>query len=457
MIYMPLDQLREYIKTNQHLPNIPKATTVVNNGLNISLLSVLRMEKIEELTLYLLEMNKRLLELEKENQGLEKLTNNFNDCDNVTVTGGNGEITISGFSPIYQVEIYDTNWQQQSSCTSTGGSCASPFSIGQGTYIVKVKLYTASWGWICEKTFTNISVTTGGGGGPCANNGGDTDGDGICNDVDNCDNTSNANQSDGDGDGIGDVCDNCPMVVNPNQADSNGNGTGDACESTGGGNSPTYTCGEIIATINSDNVEFSGTNLGDYHFNVQEQFGPNYAQHQCDGCAQISNLFPGTYKLQVIKAVGWVIECDEIIQLPGGSGGGNTGGGNTGGGTPTSGLWSKSPDSTYIYRDGKVMVGDTFMAEKIIVEANIFPDYVFQEDYDLMPLAKLQQYITTNKHLPNIPKGETIVKNGLDVGELSVLQMEKIEELTLYLLHINERVKKLEKEKEQLKQVLEKK
>jgi hypothetical protein len=58
----------------------------------------------------------------------------------------------------------------------------------------------------------------------------DSDGDGICDDVDNCVSTPNPGQEDRDGDGVGDVCDNCPDVPNPGQEDSNGNGVGDACE-----------------------------------------------------------------------------------------------------------------------------------------------------------------------------------------------------------------------------------
>jgi hypothetical protein len=58
----------------------------------------------------------------------------------------------------------------------------------------------------------------------------DSDGDGICDDVDNCKNTPNANQADQDGDGVGDVCDNCPAVAHPGQEDEDGDGTGDACE-----------------------------------------------------------------------------------------------------------------------------------------------------------------------------------------------------------------------------------
>lgn len=58
----------------------------------------------------------------------------------------------------------------------------------------------------------------------------DSDGDGVCDDEDNCVNTPNPDQADRDEDGIGDVCDNCPDVFNPGQEDSNGDGIGDACE-----------------------------------------------------------------------------------------------------------------------------------------------------------------------------------------------------------------------------------
>lgn len=64
-------------------------------------------------------------------------------------------------------------------------------------------------------------------GGACV----DTDGDGICDDVDNCPAKANPGQEDRDGDGVGDACDNCPTVANPGQEDSDHDGIGDACDS----------------------------------------------------------------------------------------------------------------------------------------------------------------------------------------------------------------------------------
>jgi len=63
-------------------------------------------------------------------------------------------------------------------------------------------------------------------GGACV----DSDGDGICDDRDNCPAKANPLQEDLDGDGVGDACDNCPTVANPDQKDSDSNGVGDACQ-----------------------------------------------------------------------------------------------------------------------------------------------------------------------------------------------------------------------------------
>ncbi|HEX3050742.1 MAG TPA: thrombospondin type 3 repeat-containing protein [Aggregatilineaceae bacterium] len=67
---------------------------------------------------------------------------------------------------------------------------------------------------------------------------GDTDGDGIKNESDNCPFTPNQNQDDYDEDGVGSACDNCPADWNPDQTDSDGDGVGDACE--GGNYTPAF-------------------------------------------------------------------------------------------------------------------------------------------------------------------------------------------------------------------------
>ncbi|AEA43888.1 hypothetical protein [Fluviicola taffensis] len=80
-------------------------------------------------------------------------------------------------------------------------------------------------------------------------------------------------------------------------------------------------------------------------------------------------------------------------------------------------------------------------AREIKVNLDNWADYVFDKNYSLMPLNELQQFINQNKHLPNVPSATEMTTNGLNIAENSKMLMEKVEELTLYVLQINERVK----------------
>ena len=90
-------------------------------------------------------------------------------------------------------------------------------------------------------------------------------------------------------------------------------------------------------------------------------------------------------------------------------------------------------------------------ATEVRVKINIFPDYVFKDDYDLMPLYKVEKFIKKHKHLPNIPKESVVVKEGLKLGEMQVKQMEKIEELFLYVIKLEKKVDSLKKELKEVK------
>lgn len=98
-------------------------------------------------------------------------------------------------------------------------------------------------------------------------------------------------------------------------------------------------------------------------------------------------------------------------------------------------------------------------SEEVQVKADV-ADYVFKDDYDLLPLEEVEAYIEANGYLPNIQNEKSVEENRghVKLGELSISLMEKVEELTLHLIEMNKRVKKLEEENEMLKaQVKEKK
>ena len=102
----------------------------------------------------------------------------------------------------------------------------------------------------------------------------------------------------------------------------------------------------------------------------------------------------------------------------------------------------------------KLSVNGNIRAKDIVVETG-WSDFVFENNYKLLPLEEVRAFIKTNKHLPGIPAANEIVKNGLKVAEAQTKMMQKIEELTLYLLEQNEKLKQLETKNQLLEQKLE--
>lgn len=99
----------------------------------------------------------------------------------------------------------------------------------------------------------------------------------------------------------------------------------------------------------------------------------------------------------------------------------------------------------------KLAVSGKIIAEEVRVQLETnWPDYVFAEDYDLMPLEDLATYIEANHHLPGIPQAQIIESEGMEVGDMQAKLMEKVEELTLYLLEMQKANKALEEKVEQL-------
>lgn len=78
------------------------------------------------------------------------------------------------------------------------------------------------------------------------------------------------------------------------------------------------------------------------------------------------------------------------------------------------------------------------------VDTYNWPDYVFEQEYSLMPLNDLREFVIKNKHLPEIPNAKFNETNGVDIGEMNKLLLKKIEELTLYLIEQEQRISILE-------------
>ncbi|WP_461630279.1 hypothetical protein [Labilibaculum euxinus] len=93
--------------------------------------------------------------------------------------------------------------------------------------------------------------------------------------------------------------------------------------------------------------------------------------------------------------------------------------------------------------DYKLDVEGTIRATEIKVEAQT-ADFVFEDAYQLKPLAEVEQFIQTNNHLPDIPSAKEMKEDGVGLAEMNKLLLQKVEELTLYLILQDKRFKELE-------------
>jgi len=90
--------------------------------------------------------------------------------------------------------------------------------------------------------------------------------------------------------------------------------------------------------------------------------------------------------------------------------------------------------------------GSMIAEEAFILIEDDWGDFVFEPDYPLMPLKELDTYLKQNKHLPDFPSAAEVKENGLALGETERLLTIKVEELTLYLLRMNEEMEALREE-----------
>ncbi|WP_421809747.1 hypothetical protein [Flagellimonas sp.] len=100
---------------------------------------------------------------------------------------------------------------------------------------------------------------------------------------------------------------------------------------------------------------------------------------------------------------------------------------------------------------GNIVVAGKVESREVKVTVDAGADYVFKEGYDLKSLEEVQNYIKEHGHLPNIPSAKEMQENGIQLGEMNMKLLEKVEELTLYLFQIKQDQDSLKKENKELK------
>ena len=131
-----------------------------------------------------------------------------------------------------------------------------------------------------------------------------------------------------------------------------------------------------------------------------------------------------------------------------------------------------SDTKMFIRNNGNVGVGTTSPSEKLEVNGNTLirgnleakkvkvtatpgsvPDYVFQPNYKLKTLNELEAFIKANSHLPNIPNAKEIETNGQNLGDIQLKLLEKIEELTLYVIEQDKEIQRLKNNENDYKEI----
>ena len=95
----------------------------------------------------------------------------------------------------------------------------------------------------------------------------------------------------------------------------------------------------------------------------------------------------------------------------------------------------------YCSVDGSLKVKD------LRVTLTDWSDFVFDDGYRLMPLGEVERYIDANRHLPDIPSAKEVEEEGVNVGEMNKLLLQKVEELTLYIIDLQKQIDELKSKK----------
>ena len=94
----------------------------------------------------------------------------------------------------------------------------------------------------------------------------------------------------------------------------------------------------------------------------------------------------------------------------------------------------------------KLEVNGQIHAKSVKVDLQEWADTVFEEDYNLLRLREIEAYIKTYGHLPEIPSTETVIAEGINLGDMNRLLLQKVEELTLHLIAKDKEITSLQEQ-----------
>ncbi len=103
----------------------------------------------------------------------------------------------------------------------------------------------------------------------------------------------------------------------------------------------------------------------------------------------------------------------------------------------------------------KLAVNGIIIAKEVKVTLENWSDFVFEDNYQLKTLTEVENYINENKHLPDVPSADNVEENGINLGEMDAILLQKIEELTLYMIEMKKENETMKSENKELKNRIE--
>ena len=164
----------------------------------------------------------------------------------------------------------------------------------------------------------------------------------------------------------------------------------------------------------------------------------------------------GTHTVTVTVSDGALTDSQVVTITVAASSGGDGNSLDAADGDPT--------DAVYVDNEGNVGIGTTnpgtyklavngtIKTKEVVVDISGWSDFVFNDHYSLMPLWQLERYIANNKHLPQLPSAEEVAEKGVSVGDMQSRLLQKIEELTLYMIDMRKESEVFKKMSEKFEQ-----
>lgn len=110
------------------------------------------------------------------------------------------------------------------------------------------------------------------------------------------------------------------------------------------------------------------------------------------------------------------------------------------------GLWAE-----LLHSKGNHAIDGKLTVKEVEVKVETGADFVFKPDYKLKPLAEVESFVKENQHLPEIPSEKEMIENGVNINEMQIKLLQKIEELTLYIIEQDKKIESLQSEVKALK------